>query len=394
MITANEYTAVIEAGLEYWTEQVGRLSRVSTAELSHKLDSIIYLIQCSYGWPETLPQASNLILVVFPQAERHGWGARFIPILEHVVKLQTNQDSPEKVRLLNRLGQLYRQQQRYTLAVQIHKESETIAKKVDKPSLLAETHFQLSEDYLRSYNLGKAEHYGLLSQSFFEIAVGFEKWQSAIVNTLGLISFARKQYSKSERYFRQSVSLSRQKEEPIELARTLKNLALVSQEQKNFIQAEMFYNEALSYLEDNEIERCEVLNCFGALHFDQGNFELALSTFRKADAPALRYSGNIRLQTSLKHNIGLSLLRLNRFEDAIYALEQAVTLWKQVENFIELGRSLGKLGEAYNLVNRFEEAMLVYDEAIDIIRNYHLEKTLLKTLTQGRSAISLKLVAS
>ncbi|MCB8978686.1 MAG: tetratricopeptide repeat protein [Ardenticatenaceae bacterium] len=394
MITANEYTAVIEAGLEYWTEQVGRLSRVSTAELSHKLDSIIYLIQCSYGWPETLPQASNLILAIFPQVERYGWGSRLIPVLERVVALQTKQDFPERVRLLNRLGQLYRQQLRYTQAVQIHKESETIAKKLDKLSLLAETHFQLSEDYLRSHNLEKAEHYGLLSQSFFQDAVGFEKWESAIVNTLGLISFARKQYSKSEFYFRQSVLLSRQKEESIELARTLKNLALVSQEQKFFVQAEIFYNEALSYLEDNEIERCEVLNCLGALHFDQGNFELALNTFRKADAPALRYTGNIRLQTSLKYNIGLCLLRLHRFEDAIHALEQAVTLWKQVENFIELGRSLGKLGEAYNLVNRFEEAMLVYDEAIDIIRNYPLENSLLKTLNQSRSTIALKLVAS
>lgn len=394
MISANEYMAVIESGLEYWTEQVDKFSRVSAAELSHKLDSIIYLIQCSYGWSETLSKSSHLILAVFPQAERHGWSARFIPILEQVIKLQTNQDSPEKVRLLNRLGQLYRLQQRYSLAIQIHQESENIAKKLDMPSLLAETHFQLSEDHLRFYDLEKAEHYGLLSQSFFQDVVGFEKWQAAIVNTLGLISFARKQYSKSERYFRQAVLLSRQIEEPTELARTLKNLALVFQEQRNFIQAEIHYNEALSYLSDNEVERCEILNCLGALQFEQGNFGLALSTFQTADAPALRYTGNIRLQTSLKHNIGLSLLRLHRFEDAISMLKQAVILWKQVENYIELGRSLGKLAEAYSLINSVDEAKIAYDEAIDIIRNYPLEKALLETLIQGRSAISLKLAAS
>ena len=111
-------------------------------------------------------------------------------------------------------------------------------------------------------------------------------------------------------------------------------------------------------------------NNIGFLYYKQGRWPAAEAAFRQADTDYLRRSPNFHLQAQVANNIGNTLIKQAKFESAVSYLRQAVDLWLQADDKLELANTSGSLAEALAGQGNTNQALAHFEEALALLAHF------------------------
>jgi tetratricopeptide (TPR) repeat protein len=108
----------------------------------------------------------------------------------------------------------------------------------------------------------------------------------------------------------------------------------------------------------------------GALHFSRKAYFLAEAAFRAIDFPFLRETGNVHMQAMVLVSLGNSLLYQEQYREAAATLRDSVSLWRQLQDDLELANAIGSVGEALAALGNHAEAAAAFDEALALLAQF------------------------
>lgn len=382
----------IAANLAYWQEQMRRLTDADAQAFLQEQANLLLAVEMGLALPETRPSVATLLLQLFPLIERCGYWEKWLPLWETAVSIYPNHEPTQRSRLLTRLGQLRRLNGQLDQALRLHQEAETAAHQSGDAWSLAEAWGNLTLDYHARRAYDNAETYGKQALALFVTLPDSERWQATLWNMLGLVALERHDFALAETRLQQSLTLWRQLQLPTQLARVLKNLGVMWQQQQNFILAGHCYQEAQQHLAatDSELDKIQVEMNLGVLHFLQQRYAQAELAFRLADSFLQRYHGSYSLRAMVAQNLGNVLVKQQRPAEAQVCLQQASILWRQLQDDLNLANTLGTLGETWGLLDGGATAVAAYDEALTLLARYPVHpwaQKLQREFTQEREVL-------
>lgn len=360
----------VAANLAYWQEQMRSLTDADAHLFVQEQANLLLAVEMGLVLPETRPSTCTLLYQLFPLIERCGYWERWLPSWETAVA--ATEDAAPHARLLNYLGQLRRLNGQVDQALRCHEEAETITQHNGDARSLAEAWGNLTLDYHARRGYNQAESYGQQALTLFDTLDHAEKWQATLLNTLGLVALEQQDFALAESRLRRSAAIWQQLQYPTQLARTLKNLGIVFQQQQNYIVASHCYEEALQHLAatDSELDKIQVQMNLGVLYFLQQQYTRAEIAFRLVDSFLQRQNGSYSLRAMVAQNLGNTLLKQQRLAEAQGCLQQASVLWQQLQDDLNLANTLGALGETWGLLGEQATAVAAYDEALILLASF------------------------
>jgi tetratricopeptide (TPR) repeat protein len=371
---ASHFIAGLEANLAFWQQQIAHYDDRRGQEFMREQANIILAVKMGLALPATRATAVELLLLAFPLVERSGFWDQWRQLLSSALAIGESFPAVVQARLNNRYGQLLRLMRLLKEAAAIHHKAEKIALlcKETVPIIEAEIWFNLSVDYRLLRHYDEAEKYGQQALDLFCRLPDCEKWQAAILNTLGLLALERARYPEAEEKLRHSLALWQRFNEPTEEARVLNGLALALHRQKQLEAALYYYRQALERLAmtASELDMAEVNSNLGALYFEWQEYDKAAFAFRQAQTVALHYSGNFRLRAIVAQNLGNVLLKQEQFAEAEGWLQKSRVLWQQMGDDLMLANTLGTLAELFAAMHQQHKAAQFYNEALSLLQRY------------------------
>jgi serine phosphatase RsbU (regulator of sigma subunit) len=161
------------------------------------------------------------------------------------------------------------------------------------------------------------------------------------------------------------------------ISRITNNIALNCLNLKEYDKAEEYLNISLAarIKENNTFMLGQTYNNFGTLHYEKGNYELALKYYergyhlRKAD---MKYQSAV-LESEI--NIGKTYLKLRDYKKAGSFLNAAITVARDIENLELVHRAGTYLKDFYVVTNNYKKAFEIQEESYAIYDSlFGLEK--------------------
>lgn len=369
---AQEFIDSVQEGLRYFQELATLPNDRAISELDEERENLYHLVQFGIRFSKTWPEAAVAILQTFPLVERRGYWQEWIPILHQALTYSAASDSELKVKLLNKLGQLHRLNRELMKAIAIHKEAEEVARTSGNELLEAQAQCNLMIDYEDNQQYSEAERYGLKALSTFEARKTEINWLSATLKILGRLAAERGDYNTAESRLNEVVVLWGSTGNKNELAKSYNDLGNILLKAGRFDEAHKHYRKALDFLEStpNELDKVLIYTNLGSLFFRQEKWEEAEMAFRHADSPYLRRSKHYYYQALTAHGLGNTKFKQGQYNDAAFYLEYAIKLWRSVDDKINLGNSIGTLGEVREAEGKTTAAILLYTEALQLLAQY------------------------
>jgi tetratricopeptide (TPR) repeat protein len=374
---AASWAKSIEANIVYWSTHLNQLPDKQWHTLDIERFNIFRAIHFTLSLPEEAVDATlkdhwrKLSELLFRFVERRGYGHEWIPLMERLVE-KFEADSHEQCQLLNRLGELYRLTQQLVKATETHQKALQIAQQAEDELEVARAHFNLGTDHYRRGELDVAVHHGQTALEIFTRLGLSGRETAAALNLSGLVAKAQGNFNLAETCLRQAVSIWQQLDQPPEQARTLNNLALTLTEQEKVEEALQCYAEARVVLARtaSELDRILVYLSEGTLYFNLERYAEAEATFQRINLAFLREAGHLLYQALALNNLGNVALVQEEYGRAEKHLRECVLLWQQIGDEIEVADTLGVLGDVMAAMDRVDEAISLYEEALALLSRH------------------------
>lgn len=385
--------SIVEDGISDWLAYADRLEQVDRPEEEtiQDLNSICEMIYLGLCWNRTRSQSIELMQTVWSLLFKHG---HFTTLEEHIVKgindlNDSNEDPVNLIRLKNRLGQIWRMKGKVDQAIALHLEVLELAETLNAPILCGNCYFQIGEDYLVKKEFNLAEIFAQKAVSQFNNR-RFQYEMSCALNTLGNIYLKTEKFEQALINFEDSLTYLNFKYHLADALVVLRNIAFVQKRLGEVEASKSTFNEIIKLALNHQYERANAQNELGRLFLDEEKYEEALDCFLRAKNEDLRERDHIVLHLLLFRNLGLTYLRLGRFDDAAVCLERSVSGWLEREDKLNLGRTYAMLGEAYLLQQRYESAIETYNMSLNLLKGYDSEKILLVEVQAERELAVLR----
>jgi len=361
------YQRAVRANLHLWRrrllEDSGPIDRWQMQQ-----EAIWQAVADGLAFDTTQEEAANLAVDVARTIERWGVWAEWLPLLETAVSLNL---PPELTgRLLLVQGRSCTLNRNFNDAIRLEEAALALAEAHQLPTLAARAHQRLTNAYLGNKAYAKARQHGtaalrlLLPRPSTTLA--------SLFTTLGLLELETGAYQASEAQFQQALALWSGLNQPTQLARTCLNLGVVYQQQNRLDRTRACYELAYAALEPTTsvVDKLKVLNGLGTLHYMLRELPQAEAVFRQGIAAAQDLKGMFHLRGSLTHNLGNTLLALERGEEARFYLQKSIRLWQQANDAVQQANSVGTLGEWYEQQGDWATAVAQYEEALLLVDTY------------------------
>jgi len=362
----------IAANIAYWTTRTEELQDETLSALDAERGNIFRAVQFGLRLPQTRAATADLVLQSFLLIERRGYWREWNPLMQQLIATE-KEENLRKNKLLMQLGQLQRLDLQLPAALESHLLALDVAQKLAEERLLARAWLNLSEDYRQLRQYSEAEGYGIKALSGFTTSQAGARWLAATLNTLGLIAQSRGDLLLSEQRLTQAVDFWQQVDEPTELARSLKNLAITLQKSEKFKEALSSYREAATILAQtvSELDKIMIQISLGTLYFGQQQWAEAEAAFREANSTYLQNSGQLYYRALIAQNLGNVLLTQKRFKEAEGHLRHGIELWQQVDDKLMLANTVGTLAETLAAQALVKEARALFGQALTLLAPYH-----------------------
>ncbi len=367
-----QFVRSTRAAIAYWHTCTQETDNDTVRQLDHKRQDLLQAVEIGLTVPQTQESTAVVLLQAFDLVERQGYWQEWIPMLEKAITVCAKKNISLEFELLNRLGQLQQISGQISSAIGIHKKAELAAQAMGDKQSLAIAYHSLSEDYLRHHAYTIAEEYGRAALAELNGAVGTERVQSFILNTLGKLERSRGNLAASEKVLRQAVALRRELGQSHLLLRTLSDLAITLQDAGKLDAALHYYKEAAALLTTNvdEIDKIMIQVNMGALYSAYEQWHDAEAVLRSINFNYLNQSNKIKYEATVSQGLGYVILKQGQAERAEPYFHRAITLWKTVGDKIEQANSMDSLGETLVDQKRMADALPLYKEALRHLENF------------------------
>lgn len=368
-----QFIASILAGLAYWQEQTRELGDQGMRELYEDRQNLHRAVETGLYLPEAWPVVAEVCLQTIPFVRRRMLWPEWVPILEQLLARCPGEELRRKFELQIGLGRLYDLGLRLQAALDVYQQAETTAQELADKNALGRVNYYLAWTYMSMREYDSAERYARAVLETLEDASNAEPWLIAEAHRLlGRIAQGRGELEKAESWLRQAVTLRRAIGRPVELARSLYDLAIILQQCQRYEAAAGCYEEAAELLAptSDELDKITVQLSIGALYFAQGDWTAAESAFRAVDTAWLRRSADSYRQAMVATNLGNALLKQSRWAEAEVYIRRAVQLWERLNDQVELANAVGALGEVLAGQKDAAAAIARFDQAIAILRQH------------------------
>ena len=361
----------IVANLGYWQKLSNHLDDNQIRILDTDRQNIYRAVQIGLSFGHTASAATTLAMSLFEFIEWRGYWLEWIPILEQALALEAT-TAKTRCKLLNQVGFLYYLSQQVPKAIDIYQEAGEVAELSGNSYELAYAHYGLSVAHHAIHKYDEAEKYGSQALNEFTALQADLRMIAGVLNILGMISHAQGDYLIAEKHLFQVVEMRLEIARPTELVQALNNLAITFRAQKKYETALKCFTEALAYLDRSASKLTEIntLNSLGHLYFEMGRLTEAEAAFRQMDVAYLLRAGHIGLMALRANNLGNTLLEQTQLQAAESHFREAVDLWRQTNDKLNLANTLGDLAQTLAKQGRHREAAFVYEEAIDLLRDF------------------------
>jgi tetratricopeptide (TPR) repeat protein len=370
MTLSAEFLDSVRAGLEFWRE---RLETVPESELEQERHNIYRLVEIGLGLPGMQALAAEVAAAAFPFVHAGGYWPEWMPVVERAASLYPQQPAVLRFWLLTRLGQLRRLTGKCEGALPAHAEALAIADSLGEPLLRAEGGYHLGRAYRDAHRYSEAK--GVLKAA--RQVLGQMEGEAAnriaamIDNASGRLAHDVGQLAEARTFMERAVAMTRTLTKTAALAEQLQDLGNIHRAAGEYEAAREAFEEALVLLPPGHpLARVMIQYDVGVLHFAQRDFAGAEAVFRAIDWPFLRETANLHLQARVLTALGNALLYQERGADAAETLEEAIPLWQQLEDDLELANAVGSRGEALAAIGKQEEAAGMFNKALAVLAHY------------------------
>ena len=197
------------------------------------------------------------------------------------------------------------------------------------------------------------------------VELGDKAGAARTLHNVGNIHWSQGNYAQALEYYKQSLAISVELNDKLGIARTLNSIGTVHQFQGNYTQALENYRKSLTIAEEigNRPETESAINHIGGIHQLQGNYTDALEHYQKS----LRISQEIGDKAAVSrdlNNIGTIYGLQGNYTEAIELANQAALMAQQIGALETLWGARTTGGQAYQLLNNFEQAQRAFADAI------------------------------
>lgn len=366
----------IKQGLADWLARADQLDDGARPEpqVINDLESISEIIDWGLYWDETRPLAIELLQKIWFLLQRHGYFNSLEHTLSRAITYLQNSDQDQNiyalVRLKNRLGEVYRNTNRFIEAYELHTSTLNQAEAFGNNVLIAQTQCLLAEDLIHLNQSDEAVP--LLKQALFtlEEVGGNNSWILAAATSLGRIYLMQKTFDQALEVFE---GLLNNKDISIHAAdkgKILHNAGLAAMGAGHAHKAQEALKRATRLLDGRSIEQARVLKDLANLHILNQDLSVAIEILQDSEKLIPAGVAQDRLVSSIKHRLGYAHLRLGNLVEAEKHMVQAVILLEKEGESWHLAEALGILGEVYLNSKQFTRAIEMYEHALQMSNTF------------------------
>lgn len=361
------YLTAVSSGLEYLRDCLLTNPRQTERWLAQK-SVIINNISEGMDYPQTRADAITLLIDLLPVMERWGVLYDYLQLAQKALALEPSPEQYGQVLLLQ--GRLYSLNRNFSDAIAQLEAALALASAHQLDHLAALAHYRLANAHLGNQAVAQAKTHGYKAMQLLSETPS--RMLAALHNSLGLMDLELGLFESSEAQLKEALSQWQQLGDATETARIYLNLGVLYLRQARWAEATASYELSLKELAvtESKVDRLKVLNGLGSMYYETNEREKAEAVFRQGLQEALALEGTYHLRGSLTHNLGNTLLAMERLEEAQVYLTRAVAIWEQANDSLQQANSVGTLGELHEEEEAWETAVSCYDAAIELLESY------------------------
>lgn len=367
-----DFIQSIRAGLRYWQKKTESMQAGQAMWLDGQRFNLNEAVVQGLRYPETWQDTALLLLQTFDFSEWRGYWQEWTAVFEQALAAAPGQETVVYGRLQNRLGQLYRLGSRLPEAETQHQAALVLAQQLANDDLLAITYSCLTEYHLAQRDVDQTRAFAQAALDLAQTRPSVERIAAFAHLHLGKIEAFVGNWPAAIDQFQQAIQKWRKLNNHVYLARTWYDLGNVYANTSQFVLAQQAYEEAGAILSptNNVKDKAIVALNLGALFYHQENWARSEAAFLEIDPVALREQNEFELLGTVYNNLGNVYLEMKRWDSAADYLNLAIKLFRERENQLDLGNSLGTLASVFEQDGQPAEALPLYEEAIQLLRQF------------------------
>ena len=367
-----DFIKSIRAGLGYWQKKTETMQAGQAMWLDGQRFNLNEAVVQGLRYPETWQDTATLLLQTFDFSEWRGYWYEWTAVFEQALAAAPEKEAEVYGRMQNRLGQLYRLGNRLPEAEAQHQAALALAQQLANDDLLAITYGCLAEYHEAQRNVGQTRTFAQAALDLAQTRPSVERIAAFAHINLGKIDEFVGNWPAAIDHYQQAIQVWRKLNNQVYLARTWANLGNVYVHTSEFGLAQQAYEEAGAILSptNNVKDKAWVSLNLGVLYYRQKTWDKAEAAFLEIDPVVLREQNEFDLLASVYNNLGNVYLEMKRWDSAANYLALAIALFRERENALELGNSLGTLASVYGQDGQQEAALPLYAEAIQLLLQF------------------------
>ncbi len=220
----------------------------------------------------------------------------------------------------------------------------------------------------KSYQEALAIH--LASKTYDEAT--FKKMNAGFYFQLGRVAQEQRQWQQAEQYYQQALHIYIQYNERDYLAFTYQQLGRVAQEHRQWERAEQYYQQALHIFNDsnNRYAQAKTYHQLGVIAMEQRQRERAEQYYQQALQIKIEYKDSYA-QAGTYHNLGVVAQEQRQWEQAEQYYQQALQIYIEYNDRYAQAKTYHNLGVVAQEQRQWEQAEQYYQQALQIKIEYN-----------------------
>ena len=362
---ADLFRRQVAANARFWVEQLaGHPEAIVRAHPER--DNIIKALGRSLQLEAAWAPATDLLLAFHPYMERRGVMAEWEQFVEACLEIcRRHGDLAAEAALLDRLGELKRDQGAWDEAVTCHLEA-------------YQRYEQLGEGVGRARALGNLGQVYRLQRRFPEARRALEaaldsrgacpnpEVQAFVHTTLGLVQNDEYQHEEAIASYETAYRLWSQTGNLEGMARTRQNLGLAYLALGDWDQAESSFHSAIELYQQTHSRLYLALASMdlGNVYLRRGQHDQAEALYRQAKG-VMEQAGYTRGLAQVFNNLGMACTGQEKWRLAEDFFRRSIALWRQLGEPVSQANAEDNLAEAYLLQLKWEDAREVLNQALE-----------------------------
>jgi serine/threonine protein kinase/tetratricopeptide (TPR) repeat protein len=219
---------------------------------------------------------------------------------------------------------------------------------------------------------------------------GDETYQAVCLNNIGGVYFTKGQYDDALTYFQQALQLREKLKVPGEIVETVYNLADTNAKMGQYDQALSQYLRALDLYRSTGDKRGAAIDLYsmGSLFGYQGRYGAAVNSKEEALKTFRELQDRSSWMTEILSGYGGALAEAGRWDEAQKALDEALSLARELKNQPLVAQTLNFQGDGAFYRGDYKSARTLYGQALEAVSHTKdRDKVLISKINLAKVAI-------